>query len=172
MKRFFIYSFMLITCFVLQGTLFKAFDFGNISPNLMLVLVVSLGLMRGRKTGLLTGFFSGLLSDIFLSSYIGFYAMLLMYIGYFAGCLNKIFFPEDVKLPVSMIALSDLLYGISCYLFMFLLRGKLNFGYYFINICIPECVYTMVITVIFYPLFLAINNVLDKKEKNQERKFV
>ena len=172
MKRILIYIFLTITCFVLQGTLFSAFSFGNISPNLILVLVVSLGLMRGQKTGLLVGFASGLLSDIFLSSHIGFYALLMMYIGYLAGSFHKVFFPEDVKLPMGLIAISDLLYGFFCYCFMFLLRGRMNIGFYFLNICIPECIYTMVITVIFYPLFLGINNMLEKSERKQERKFV
>ena len=33
---------------------------GSVTPNLMLVLCVSMGLMRGRKSGLWTGFLSGL----------------------------------------------------------------------------------------------------------------
>lgn len=172
MRRAIINFLLLITFFVLQGTLFKAFDFGNISPNLCLILVVSLGLMRGKKTGLLSGFFAGLLFDIFLGSYIGFYALVLMYIGYFSGAFNKVFFPEDVKLPIAMIAISDLLYGIMCYCFMFLLRGQLKFGYYFTHICVPECVYTMVITILVYPLILGLDNILRKLERKQERTFV
>ncbi len=128
--------------------------------------------MRGKKTGLLSGFFCGLLSDIFLLNYLGFYALLYMYLGYMAGSFNKIFFPEDIKLPLGLIALSDLLYGFFCYVFMFLMRGKLDLPYYFVHICIPECVYTMVVTIIFYPLFLAINNALLKSERKQAKKFV
>lgn len=172
MKRFLIYTFFIITCFVLQGTLFKFLDFGNISPNLLLVLTVSLGLMRGRKTGLLVGFFSGLLMDIFLSSYIGLFSLLLMYCGYVAGCFNKIFFAEDIKLPIFLISLSDLFYGFFVYLIMFLLRGKMNLSYYFLHICIPECIYTVLITVVFYPLILIINQALENGERKRAKKFV
>lgn len=172
MKRFIVTFFLIITFFVLQGTVFADFSFGNISPNLCLVLVVSLGIMRGKKTGLLIGFFCGLLSDIFLGNYLGFYALLMMYIGYFAGSFNKIFFPEDVKLPMGIIALSDLIYGFMCYVFSFLLRGKLDLPYYFAHICIPECIYTLVATIIFYPLILGINGLLESGERKQAKKFV
>lgn len=172
MKRIIIYIVLIITFFVFQGTIFSTLHFGNISPNLLLVLVVSLGLMRGKKTGMLTGFASGLLLDIFLGTYIGFYSLLLMYLGYMAGCFNKIFYPEDVKLPMGLIAISDLLYGFICYCFMFLLRGKLDISYYFMHICLPECIYTLVVTIIVYPLILGINNLLKRNERKQERKFV
>ncbi len=172
MKRIIVNIVLIITSFVLQGTLFKALDFGNVSPNLLLITVVSLGLMRGQRTGLLSGFFSGLLCDVFLSPYMGFYAILYMYLGYMSGSFNKVFFPEDVKLPMGLIAGSDILYGLACYAFMFLLRGKLNFSYYLLHVCIPECIYTMVITVILYPVLLWINKLLEKGERKQEKKFV
>jgi len=172
MKRLIVNTLLIITFFVFQGTLFNSFSFGNITPNICLVLVVSLGLMRGRETGMLSGFFSGLLFDIFLGSYIGFYALLFMYLGYMAGGFSRIFYPEDVKLPMAIIAASDIIYGFSCYCFMFLLRGKLDLPYYFSHICIPECVYTMVITIIIYPLILGIDNLLSRGERKQERKFV
>ena len=172
MKRTIISIVIIITSFVLQGTLFKALDFGNVSPNLLLIIVVSMGLMKGQRTGLIAGFFSGLLCDVFLSPYIGFYSIVYMYLGYMAGSFNRVFFPEDVKLPMALIAGSDLIYGFTCYAFMFLLRGRLNVGYYMLHVCIPECVYTMVITVILYPALLWIHKRLEKGERKQEKKFV
>lgn len=163
MKRIIFIIFLTITFFVLQGTLFGTISFGNIHPNLLLILAVSLGLMGGKRTGMLVGFFSGLMMDIFMGSYIGFYSLLLMYTGYISGTFNRIFYPEDIKLPMIMIALSDLIYGFFCYCFLFLLRGKLDIGYYFFHICIPECVYTLVVTIIAYPLILGLYNLLSSK---------
>ncbi len=171
-RRVIIYIFFTITFFVLQGTLFKEISFGTISPNLLLILAVSFGLMRGKRTGLLIGFFSGLMMDIFVADYIGFYALLLMYLGYLAGSFNRVFYAEDIKLPMGMIVLTDLIYGICCYGFMYLLRGKLNFSHYFLHICIPECVYTILMTIIIYPLILVINRTLVRLERKQAKKFV
>ena len=85
--------FVLISiCFVLQTTVFHIFSFGNIGPNLLLIVVTSFGLMRGKKEGMYIGFFSGLLIDIFCGFYLGFYALLYMYIGYISGLFQKRFF--------------------------------------------------------------------------------
>ena len=99
---------LIIGSFVLQTTLFQALSFGGIVPNLMIVLTASYGFMRGKKAGLLTGFFSGLLCDIFFGSVIGLNALIYMYIGYLNGQFHHIFYPDDIKLPLISIFVSDL----------------------------------------------------------------
>ena len=52
-------------CYFLQTTTFQTLSFANIAPNLLIIVVASFGLMRGKKEGMYIGFFSGLLIDIF-----------------------------------------------------------------------------------------------------------
>ena len=115
MKRKIILAVAVILCFVLQSTVFQALSFASIAPNLLIVLTASLGFMRGRKEGMLVGFFSGLLLDIFFGSVLGFYALLYMYVGYINGFFQKIFFPEDIKLPIILLSASD----VACNLFVY-----------------------------------------------------
>ncbi len=141
MKRKIVVTLLVFICFLLQSTVFHALAFGNIVPNLMIVLTASFGFMRGEKSGLLIGFFSGFFIDIFFGEVLGFYALLYMYIGYTNGKFNRIFYPEDIKLPMVLITVSDLFYGIICYILLFLMRAKFNIGYYFVHIILPEIVY-------------------------------
>ncbi len=172
MLKVIISAFFVIISFLLQGTLFRAISLGNIVPNLMIIVTASYGFMRGRKNGLLIGFFSGLLMDVFLGSILGYYALIYMYIGYFNGIFRKAFFPEDIKLPLLLISGSDFIYNMVCYILSFLLKGRLNFGYYFLNIMIPELIYTIVITCLFYPILLKIEGRLEWKEKEGASKIV
>ncbi len=172
MLRFLVSFFLTIFCFVLQSTVFPTISFGGIVPNLMIVLTASFGFMRGEKSGLLFGFFCGLLADIFFGSFIGLYALIYMYIGYLNGKFNRIFYPEDIKLPLALILCSDLAYGLLCYLLFFLMRGKFHFGYYLLHIILPEAVYTIVVTLLLYPLILWINKRLESREQRSARKFV
>ena len=165
-------SFFIIICFLLQSTVFHSLSLGGIIPNLMIILSASYGFMRGRKSGLLIGFFSGLLMDIFFSDILGFYALLYMYIGYLNGVLKKMFYPEDIKLPIALIVGSDFLYNILIYLLTFLLNGRFQFLYYFFNIMIPEMVYTIIVTCIFYPLLLFSESLLERNEKEGVSKIV
>ncbi|WP_075719709.1 rod shape-determining protein MreD [Roseburia sp. 499] len=172
MRRKITVFFIIVVCFLLQSTLFQALSFASITPNLLIVVVSSFGFMRGRKEGMWIGFFSGLLLDIFFGSVIGFYALIYMYIGYINGFFRKIFFPEDIKLPMILISASDFGYSMLVYLFLFFMRGKFRFGYYLIHIIIPELVYTILVTLILYFVILKINQKLEAIEKRSASKFV
>lgn len=172
MLRKFIVTIFIIVCFVLQCSVFDAIAFAGIIPNLMIILTSSFGFMRGEEEGLIIGFFCGLLCDVFFGSFLGFYALVLMYIGYVNGKFSRIFYPEDIKLPLALIIVSDISYGVLCYCLMFLLRGRFNFPFYFTRVILPEALYTIVVTMFLYPLILVVNQKLEAKEKRSAQKFV
>ena len=62
--------------------------------------------------------------------------------------------------------------SIHAVLFGFLVRGRLNFGYYFINIILPETIFTVVTTLILYRLFLYISRKLEEMEKRRDTTIV
>ncbi len=171
MRRTITVGILIFVCFLLQSSVFTRLDLGGITPNLLIVLTASFGFMKGEKTGMFIGFVCGLLMDIFFSEYMGLYSLVYLYIGFLNGKFKKIFFPDDIKLPITLIIFSDLMYGLMCY-FSFLLRGKFHFGYYFVHIVLPEVVYTIIITIALYPLILIINKKLDNYEKGRAKKFV
>lgn len=172
MGRRIVMAVIVILCFVLQSTLMKGISLAGISPNLLIIITSSYGFMRGKKNGLLVGFFCGLLTDIFFGEVIGFYAIIYMYIGYANGMFHRIFFPEDIKLPLFLITVSDFAYGFAVYVLLYLLRGRFDLPYYLLHVIAPETVYTIVMTVIVYPLNLKINRKFDEIEKRSEKKFV
>lgn len=172
MLRKIVVTMFVAVCFILQCSVFSNLAFANIVPNLMIILTSSFGFMRGEKEGLIIGFFSGILSDIFFGEFLGFYALVLMYIGFVNGKFSRIFYPEDIKLPLALIVISDLSYGILCYLLLFLLRGKFHFTFYFTGVILPEALYTIIVTMFLYPLILKVNEKLEAKERRSEQKFV
>lgn len=163
---------IIIICFLLQSTLFRALSFANIAPNLLLVVTAAFGFMRGKKEGLFIGFFSGMLMDIFFGGILGFYALEYMYIGYFNGFFRKQFFPDDIKLPLFLIGISDILYNLGVYVLRFFFRGNFQIGYFMIHIIIPELVYTLLVTIVLYFIILKVNQRLEYIEKRSAKKFV
>ena len=172
MRRKVTIFFIIVICFLLQSTVFQALSFASISPNLLIVVVSSFGFMRGRKEGMWIGLFCGLLLDIFFGDVFGFYTIVYMVIGYINGMFRKIFYPDDIKLPMMLIMGSNLVLGLIMYLLRFLPRKKVHFGYYLGHIIIPEMVYTLVITLGLYFILLKINQHLEKIEKRSAAKFV
>ncbi|MBO5247620.1 MAG: rod shape-determining protein MreD [Eubacterium sp.] len=163
---------IVLICFLLQTTLFQSISFLTVAPNLLIIVTASFGFMRGKKEGMYIGLLCGVLVDIFYSHILGGYALLFMYIGYMNGFFRKLFFPEDFKLPMFLIATSDFIYNFVIYFFLFLFRNRLNFAYYLSHIILPELVYTLLMMIVLYFIILKINRHLEEIEKRSAAKFV
>lgn len=148
---------IIFICFILQCSVFNHISLGGIVPNLLLIITATFGFMRGQTIGMAVGFTAGIMTDIFFGSPFGFVTLLYTVIGYLNGFFKNIFYPEDIKLPMVLITGSEIVYCILYYVVKFLLRGRLNIGYYFIHIMLPETIYTIVATIPLYALIVWIN---------------
>ncbi len=165
MRRYLIQFLIIIICFLLQTSCFRYFTLAGIVPNLLLIPTMAFGVMRGRKEGMLVGFVSGLLLDMFYGSVIGPYALLYMYLGYINGFFHRVYYMEDLLLPMIMAGVNDLAYNLIVYIVSYLMRNRLDIGFYFLHVILPEVVYTMLMTLIIYKPLVKINRWLKQKEE-------
>ncbi len=164
---------IILAAFLLQNNIFAAIPLIEITPNLLLLVTVTFGLLHGRLTGLFVGFFAGLLADAFGGTLLGQYALILSVLGYGCGFFTPYFYLESVVLPMGVCAVCELIYGLYVYVFAFLLRGRFNIGFYFMNIILPETIYTVVILVIVYRFLVFVNRRLEESAKRRSAdKFV
>lgn len=171
-KRPLITVLIIIVCFLLQCTVFQQLSFASISPNLLIIVTASFGVMRGRKEGMWVGFLCGIITDVFFGDLIGFYALFYTILGYANGFFKRIFYPEDIKLPLILIGASDFLLGNAVCILMFIMRSKFHYWYYMGNIIIPELIYTTLVTLVLYQIILKVNQKLESEEKRSASKFV
>lgn len=143
----------ILICFLLQSTVFPNFALANVIPNVMMILIVANAYSRGVFSGMFTGLICGLMVDSLYGNVIGLYGILYMVIGYLNGYSNKIYDKEDVTIPLVLIALSEFVYCFFYYVFEFLMRGRLNVGYYMFRIGLPSVVYTVLAGIFFYKIF-------------------
>lgn len=149
----------MIICYLLQTTLFKHLQLAGVVPNMLLILTVSTSYVRGQKDGLITGFLCGLLSDMLFGNLIGLHALMYMIIGYIAGYTYNVYL-RNYFFILLIIGISDLFYGFMYYVFEFLTRGRFNILYYLRHIILPEMIYTMLIAVVFFKIFLLVNRLV------------
>lgn len=155
----------IILALLLQTTIFRKLALSDVVPNILLALTVSYGYLRGRTSGMLTGFFCGLILDCAYGSVIGLYAFIMMSIGFVIGFCQKIYFRNSLVLPLVLIAGSDFIYCIYLYVTEFLMRGKLNFIFYFIHRILPEVVYTTLVGILVYRLIAAAEKLVSSKRE-------
>lgn len=164
MFRTIVYGFIAIITLCLQSSYMKFIEIRGIAPNIIIALIVSYSIIRGKKEGAILALFIGITHDIMYGKVIGCYSLIYFYIGYFSGYFNKHFYEDNYLLSVLLISLCDLIYGIYIYVFTFLFRGRLNISFYFFKIIIPEFVYTAVFSLLIYKFVLIVNRKVIKKE--------
>ncbi|MCR5054020.1 MAG: rod shape-determining protein MreD [Lachnospiraceae bacterium] len=172
MKRIVFVGLVIFLGFILQSTVFSELKLAGVSPNILLIITTFFGFMRGRKEGMITGFFCGLINDIFYGIHFGAFTLIYMLIGYLNGFFRKIFFGDDIKLPMLWVGLSDILYGFIMYAIFYLPRGRNDAYYYIMNIIFPEAVYTILVSLALYFIVYKLNEWLEKSEKRSESNLV
>lgn len=172
MKRKIITFIIIVVCFLLQSTVFPSMAFASVTPNLLIIVTSSFGFMRGKKEGMAVGFISGLFVDVFWGTSIGISMLLFTVIGYINGEFQRLFYDDDIKLPIGLIGASELIYGVVFCFCSYVLKGDFSFGSYLLHIILPELVYTILATLILYQIILHINKKLEAEEQRSASRFV
>ncbi len=163
---------IILLCYILQTTFIQSIALAGIVPNLMIIVPVLFGYMSGKYEGMFTGFVSGFLFDLFYRDVLGVNALLFMYLGYISGMLFfKDFYKDDIVFPIFVVGVGDVIYGFFSYVTYFLMRNRLDFMYYLLNIIIPEVVYTLFLTLLLYKIVYRIQNHLEYTKNRKERKY-
>ena len=172
MKRIIASFLLVILAFIVQTCIFPLLPFLAVYPNLMVILVFSFGFIRGSAWGMGYGLIAGLLMDLSSGGPLGFHTLIFIWMGSVNGICTKYYYEDYITLPLVLSALNEVFYNFYLYLFGFLVRGRLHFGYYFINIILPETIFTVVTTLILYRLFLYISRRLEEMEKRRDTTIV
>lgn len=118
------------------------------------------------------GLLAGLLMDLFVSGPFGFYTLFYINMGYLNGICTKYYYEDYITLPLILSIFNSLAYNMYIYIFRFLLRAKLDLLFYFKEIMLPEIIFTTVVTLCMYRLFLKLDRWLSEMEKRRDTNIV
>ncbi|MBR3645012.1 MAG: rod shape-determining protein MreD [Lachnospiraceae bacterium] len=170
-KRTIIILLLILFAFILQNTFSLYMRSFSIIPNFLIILTCIFGYMNGKTEGMFIGFVAGLLVDILAADVIGMNALLYLYVGYFSGIFNRLFYSDMIWLPLSIIGIGDFIYNFGYYVIRFVLRNKLDVTFYMKNIMIPELIFTVFAGFILFKLLYAINTKWLYKERRSTLNF-
>lgn len=159
-----IYLFML-----LQSTVLDYIRIYDVKPNLLLVFVISIALLRGNTEGAAVGFFAGLAHDVTGGKVLGFFALLGMYTGLILGSVNRRLYRENIFLAVFFTFLATLMYeGVVCLLGIGI-RNYESMLYLFRSFVLPEAVYNSVVSVFIFALAVRIHYKFESLSNSQRK---
>jgi rod shape-determining protein MreD len=120
-------------------------------PNLLLVTLVCVALLRGALFGAVAGFSAGLLADTGVFGTLGFTALLLTLAGYWTGRYGETTGRDRAHAPLLSVAVITLLYQVSALVLRYMLGQNAPGGAIFEGL-FPTILLNLVLTVPVYAL--------------------
>jgi len=120
-------------------------------PNLLLVALVSVALLRGAIFGAVAGFCAGLLGDTGVFGTLGFTALLLTLAGYWTGRYGETTGRDRAHAPLLSIAVISVLYQIAALVLRYLL-GENAPAQHILAALPPTVARNLILTVPLYAL--------------------
>jgi rod shape-determining protein MreD len=131
---------MLIVTVLLQSTLAPHIRVLGASPDVALVAVVCVGLLRGPEVGAVFGFLTGAGISFAVFGPLGLSSLVLVIVGYVAGRYAETADTSSGFTPIIVVlggtALAEVLYS----LVQFLLDHQVPFGFFMVRVLLPEVV--------------------------------
>ena len=142
---------LLFFAVVLQLSIIADIELLGGRPNLLLVTLVSVALLRGAVYGAVAGFGAGLLADTGVFGTLGFTALLLTLAGYWAGRYGETTGRDRAHAPLLSIAVITILYQVSALILRFMLGQSAPAGDIFAAL-VPTVALNLILTVPVYAL--------------------
>ena len=164
MKIFFCWLAFVCGLYVLQASFFPLVAYNGVSPDLVILLVVSFSFLKGQRMGVFMGFMVGLLQDLASGTFFGTNIFSKMLIGYLGGVFANRVFREQVFLPLFASVMATALNYAVMVMFMFLLGHSLNLIVHLQQTLLPMIWYNMLFSVpVHRCVALLCDRLLEKK---------
>jgi len=151
MNRYVITGLALLGAFVLQAGLAPYLTIAGVTPNFLLLVVLTVALTEGPVTGATSGFIAGLLFDLLGSGPVGPMALVLAATGYLAGLLHEQMFAEGWLLPLTVFFVAALASEVAYSALLIMLGEGESFWMGLLTKCLPSAVYNTVLALLVYP---------------------
>jgi len=166
--RILAYTICIFLIILLQSTVFDYIKIFNVKPNLIIVFVVSVALLRGNVEGAIIGFVTGLCQDMISGKLLGLYSLLGLYLGLIIGSVNKRLYRENFFVIIFFAFISTVVYESIVYLltsFRSIVENPVIMLFPFKNIILPEAVYNSIISILIYILVIKLNDSFEDVSK-------
>ena len=142
---------LLFVAAVAQVSIFSQIDVFGAKPDLLLVTLVAVSLLRGSVAGAVGGFFAGLIFDIASLGALGLTSLVLTIAGFWIGRYGETTGRDRGHAPYLSIAVVTVIYEVGLLVVHFVLGETANAGAVF-TILLPTVVLNLLITGPVYAL--------------------
>jgi rod shape-determining protein MreD len=157
---------VVFTAAMLQVTIVSSLDVLGGSPDLLLVTLVSIGLIRGSVTGAVAGFAGGLLVDVATLGTLGVYALLLTIAGYWAGRYGETTGRDRPQAPLLAAAALTVGVAVGGFVLNFMLGADVSARHALVETLAPALILNVALAL---PVFAACKALIPPTEPSRAR---
>jgi rod shape-determining protein MreD len=137
---------------LVQASVVGAWDLAGSRPDVLLVVIVCVALLRGPIVGACVGFAAGLLVDLATFETLGLTSLLLTLAGYWTGRYGETTGRDRVHAPVLSVVVVTALYGLGAYALHTILGEAVSARTALVTALLPAIAYNALLTVPLFPL--------------------
>ena len=146
---------------VLQSSIVSTSEVRGGTPDLVLVTLVAIALLRGAIWGAAAGFAAGLLLDTASLARLGETSLLLTVAGYWIGRYGETTGRDRTHAPVLSVAVVTVLYAIGALALHVMLGDPVDAGTVLVGALIPGIVLNLLLT---FPVYALVRRIIGRPE--------
>jgi rod shape-determining protein MreD len=141
---------LLLLAGLLQVSIFSTLEVAEGHPDIVLVLVVAIALLRGPLFASVAGFWAGLVLDVASLETLGLSSLLLTLAGYFAGRFGEATTRSSAHPQLVAVALATIGVGFGSAVLNFMLGSSIGASVFFVGVLLPTLALNLLLA---YPLY-------------------
>jgi len=161
-------AFLLFAVAIVQVSLLSAVSVGGGHPDLLLVTLVAVALLRGSIFGALGGFFGGLVVDVATLVTLGLTSLLLTAGGYWIGRYGETTGRDRTHAPYVSVAVVTIVYAVGAMFLHFLLGDEVSGRLVLVDSLVPTVAFNLILTAPVYWLVKKLLRPVDWTDRARE----
>lgn len=159
-------GFLLFVAAVLQASIMPSISLLGGAPNLLLVTLLSIALLRGAVFGAVCGFVAGLLLDTATLGTLGLTSLLLTVGAYWIGRYGETTGRDRFHAPYVSVAVVTVLYALGALALHFMLGDPVSARVVLVDALVPGLVFNLLLTA---PVYALARRLLPPRDWSAER---
>ena len=150
---------------ILQASVLNGMSLAGGTPDVVLVAIVAVALLRGSAYGAAAGFFAGLVLDTATLATLGLTSLLLTLAGYWIGRYGETTGRDRAHAPLVSVAVMTFLYAIAALALRYMIGEESSAGAVF-DALLPGMVFNVVLAV---PVYALCRRLLGERDSDRVR---
>jgi rod shape-determining protein MreD len=154
-------SLIVFSAAMAQVVVFSSLDIAGGAPDVVLVVVIALGLLRGSVAGAFVGFAAGLVVDLLTLETLGLTSLVLTLAGFWAGRWAETTGRGRTLAPLIGVGVITLLAGAFEFVLHYLLGDEVVAYYALVTVLVPTLLANLVLA---YPVYLLVRAAVRERD--------